>query len=110
MKVFTFNENRRKRYRAVYSAGEQILYTVEYRVKKYSLFGKHYYDWKEVASIRSTKKFDCIKHLLDMKIRDDQFFKAEQRRVMVNPFLEYQDYYNNGGKYLHLYGKDTNKS
>lgn len=93
MKTFYFYENSRKRYTASYNAGEQIHYTVEYRVKVMGLFGRSYYSWKEVASMSSMKKFDAIKPLLDIKMRDDLFIKAERRKITVNPFLEYQEHH-----------------
>lgn len=95
MKTFYHYENSRKRYSASYSAGEQTLYSVEYRVKQVNVFGVRLYSWIPVASLRSMKKFQDIKYLLEAKIYDDNRIKCESRRVYTNPFLEYQSYINN---------------
>ena len=95
MKTFYLYENKRKRYTATYSAAEQILYTVEYRVKKMTIMGKSIYEWREVASVRSMKKFQDIKHFIDAKVSDDMQMKSLSRRVYTNPFLEYVNHDNN---------------
>ncbi len=89
MKKFYLYENKRKRYTATYSAGEQILYTVEYRVKKMSILGRSIYEWREVAHVRSMKKFQDVKPYIDAKVSDDMQIKSLSRRVYTNPFLEY---------------------
>ena len=94
MKTYYHYENSRKRYSASYSAGEQILYTVEYKVKQISLFGRRIFSWVPMASLRSMKKFQDIKIFLDVKMQDDRMIKCESRRVYTNPFLEYQEYFN----------------
>jgi hypothetical protein len=91
MKTFYHYENGRKRYTASYSAGEQILYTVEYKVKQTTIFKKRIFNWVPLASLRSMKKFQDIKYLLDIKVYDDRMIKLESRRVYINPFLEYQE-------------------
>ena len=91
MKTFYHYENSRKRYTASYSAGEQILYTVEYKVQQVNIFGTRLFKWIPIASLRSMKKFQDIKLMLDIKIQDDRMIKCESRRVYTNPFLEYQE-------------------
>jgi hypothetical protein len=91
MRTFYHYENSRKRYSASYSAGEQILYTVEYKVQQVNFFGNRLFKWIPMASLRSMKKFQDIKIMLDVKMQDDRAIKCESRRVYTNPFLEYQE-------------------
>lgn len=93
MRTFYHYENSRKRYSAS-SSGEQILYTVEYKVKQINLFGRRIFSWVPIASLKSVKKFQDIKIFLDIKMQDDRMIKCESRRVYTNPFLEYQEYFN----------------
>jgi len=90
MKTFHYYENSRKRYSASYSAGDQILYTVEYKIQHINLFGNRFFKWIPMASLRSMKRFQDIKIFLDIKMQDDRMIKCESRRVYTNPFLEYQ--------------------
>jgi len=95
MRTFYHYDNSRKRYSATYSSGEQILYTVEYKVQQMNIFGTRFFKWIPMASLRSMKKFQDIKIFLDVKIEDDRMIKCESRKVYTNPFLEYQEYFNN---------------
>lgn len=96
MKTFYHYDNSRKRYSATYSSGDHtILYSVEYRIKQVNIFGIRFFSWVPVASVRSTKKFQEIRYMLESKLYDDNKIRSESRRVYTNPFLHYQSYLNN---------------